>query len=277
MSESIQSTGTFYTQLSPVEDYDIYIPIIRSESLGNVSGKVIRADNGQGLVGAQVCLSGGTCVATGAYGIYQIDTVLSGLREFSASASEYISVTESVEVLPNQSSTLDFALSRDLNILGIEKRIVLTWDPTPEFTTPNGTFQNDMDAHLWMNLIGSVYHIYYDHRGDCTTFPSACLKYDVMQGFGPETVDIMELQNAVYHYGVYEVNYHFDPVNLPPITELDAVVRIYSLDGESLTYHVPDSGAGNFWYVFALAPSGQITPTNCILNFDPGDTPPSCP
>ena len=276
---SVQSGGTVYSQLSPTVDNPIYLPVIRSESLGSVSGKVVRAENGQGLVGAQVCMSGGSCVTTGSSGSYQMANVLSGPREFTALASQCISVTESVEVLPNQSTTLDFGLSNDLSIDGVERRMVLTWDPTPEFITPKGSYANDLDANLWISSTLSVepVHIYSDqnHRGKCLEFPYSCLRFDETQGFGPETIDVKQLE-FVYYYGVYDVYFMYDEENLPPITELDAVVRVYTLEGTQLAYHVPLSGEGNFWYVFAMDHSGQITPTNCIINY-PGDSLPSCP
>ena len=83
-------------------------------------------------------------------------------------------------------------------------------------------------------------------------------------------------EEAFYYYGVYNVNYPYDPEHLPDLRELGATVALYGEEGLIQLFTVPLTGEGNFWYVFNLDESGFLTITNCMISY-PGESLPVCP
>jgi hypothetical protein len=114
-------------------------------------------------------------------------------------------------------------------------------------------------------LASNPYHVYWANRGNCNTFPFACLDVDDTTSFGPETITIKQRYAGTYVYAVY--NYS----NETAITSSGGRVQIYGPSGLVATYNVPTSGNGRWWYVFDLNGStGQITPRNVIQTNSPG-------
>ena len=73
------------------------------------------------------------------------------------------------------------------------------------------------------------------------------------------------------------LNYYADRVGVPPITALNARVKVYNSDTLLREFVVPPAGDGDLWYVFDLE-YGDIIPQNCLTQYDePGDDPPICP
>ncbi len=214
------------------------------------------------------------CAVTASDGMYLIENLPDGFRRLSASRLEYYSMTENVAIRPFETAEQDFALTPLSEITDVFMRIVLTWSETE--TWPPDDIRNDLDAHLWLEAPDPPTHINFDDRGDCTTFPDACLEVDYQKGYGPETFAIRQLQNTVYYYGV--LNYYSGYPGVPEIVESQAMVRVYLEGGTTMEYTVPATGSGDFWYVFQLVSDGTtatVIERNCITTYD--GSPPTCP
>jgi hypothetical protein len=246
-------------------------------SPGTITGKVIDASDRSNLVGASVCTSTTRCVLTDSSGVYSI-TADSGPRILTAYGTGHYSVSQQVMALGNQAVPLNFALSPYLAGGNVDRRMVLTWSANPYWCTPGDSqCENDLDAHLWMQAL-LPFHIPDPDdpnfpRGDCTTLPYACLEVDTRKGFGPETIAIahFELQ-TIYYYGV--LNYNQGYPGVPPITETGAHVDLYDQNGLLMSFEVPQTGTGNFWYVFNYTRSSEtgnwnVETVNCIALYDP--------
>jgi hypothetical protein len=247
----------------------IYLPIIASNFLtgpGKITGKVIDASQPDfPIQGAQICVDSTNCATTDVNGIYGIESVLSGGRIATVIADKYATTTSFVEVVANQTATLNFALSPDLSASNVLMRTVVTWSPT-KFWPPDN-WPNDLDAYLWIDAQLPTL-VFSANRGDCTVYPYACLEADYTEGFGPETIAIGNgggqlISGATYYFGVYNFNQGFSS-SVPPITQTSARVQVYNQAGIMETFEVPPTGSGDFWYVYSMDDTGKITPVNCI-------------
>ncbi|HSO26898.1 MAG TPA: hypothetical protein VLS48_02430, partial [Anaerolineales bacterium] len=160
-----------------------------------------------------------------------------------------------------------------------DMRIVLTWNATEKWSvTPE--VPNDLDANLWVPADPLPVRIYWDAPYNCesTAFPSACLEFDVQNGYGPETILIQEQRLGVYHYAVF--NYgaalaadYGIPQVVPPIQQLDALVQVYDSKGLLQEFRVEEAvGAGWWWHVFdidAVSNPGVLIPVNVVTNEPP--------
>jgi len=218
-----------------------------------------------------------TCDTTGADGTYELLDIKDGYRRvFIAASDEYYETVEGILVRPGQATQRDIALIPKVDLSDVFMRVVLTWDPTP--TWPPDDNNNDLDANLWLEAPDPPTHIDSDilRRGDCTTFPNACLEADYQKGYGPETIAIRQLENTTYYYGV--LNYYAGYAGVPPITDSQAKVRIYQEGDIYYEYSVPSEGEGDFWYVFSIVTDGTtatIQEQNCIIAYD--SEIPECP
>ncbi|GAB1403940.1 MAG: choice-of-anchor J domain-containing protein [Lentimicrobiaceae bacterium] len=177
------------------------------------------------------------------------------LIQVVCAAENYINyVNEQVNVIPGGNLQLNISLSPLL--LEGEMRFVLNWSDKPF----------DLDSHLNTPTIGGeTHHIYYNNPGSSTAIPYAALDYDVTQGFGPETMTIYRLESGTYQYYIQNFS------QTPPLTESQAVLQIYNQHGLAKTVYVPETGAGNFWYVCDVEGStGDITIINRIQSTAPG-------
>lgn len=271
----------------------VYIPFIpKSYGIGPgiVSGRVIDARTGNPIDGASVTYANQPSEITDEQGNYTFNNIPAGYQMFTAEANGYLELTQPVRVFPFQSNVLNFALSPDDLESEGQYRIIVTWKDMPP----------DLDAHLWTpDLIDGRPHVFQGNRGDCTqgTGTTACLDRDEIDGFGPETITILEAQPGTYYYGVLR----FEPACLNPtppplfiecpqeIEESGARVQIYDYTGLRATYTIPTSGNVDhkkFWYVFqlefGLGSEISLTPINggdgCFTDLpSPEDTPPTCP
>jgi hypothetical protein len=262
----------------PLDPQPVRLPFIyRSyvQGPGSVTGKVFDATSVDRLPlsDVNVCYLD-QCVVTASDGIYLIENLPDGLRRINASRTEFYTMTENVAIRPFETAQQDFALTPLSEITDVFMRILLTWSETE--TWPPDDIRNDLDAHLWLEAPDPPTHIDYTDRGDCTTFPDACLEVDYQKGYGPETLAIRQLQNTVYYYGV--LNYYAGYPGVPAIVDSQAKVRVYMEGGTTMEYSVPSTGSGDFWYVFQLVSDGAtatVIERNCITTFD--DSPPACP
>ena len=253
------------------DPYEILFPLILKQynfGPGDVVGRVIDAANGKGLAGVSVCFNPQDCAITNQDGSYTA-TNLAGIRQMTASLTGYYPVVKDVVIVGGDTVDLNYALSPYITGGNIELRAVLTWDSTTHW--PPEQVENDLDAHLWLTAILPI-HVYFDNKGDCTTYPNACLETDFRQGFGPETVAVRQFEpDTVYYYGI--LNYNQGASGVPLIVDTGAHLEIYDETGVVAAYDVTDAqGDGNFWYLFTYSYSPQqgawiMTEKNCIVYY----------
>lgn len=227
----------------------------------------------ESISGAQICYKE-VCDTTGSDGMYTLENIPDGLRQLGASAEQYYNTTEDVVVKPLETTQRDIALTPLLELSDVFMRIVLTWNSTP--TWPPDNWPNDLDSHLWLEAPDPPTHISFDYRGDCTTFPNACLESDYKTGYGPETLAVRQLESTTYYFGV--LNYYAGYPGVPPLTESQAKVRVYLESGVYYEFTAPPAGDGDFWYVFSLVSDGataSLQERNCITTYNAEI--PTCP
>lgn len=250
--------GNSYQRTLPACPSWLPVVLVQREARGAVTGVVVNAVNNQPIAGASVCVVGASlCATTDSQGRYTINNVPAGNREVRASAGGYVTLTQSVIVPYNASVTLNFALTPNLAVG--EMRVVLTWGATP----------SDLDSHLWLPA-STPFHVRWNHRGNCTAFPYACLDVDDVTSYGPETITIKQRYNGTYVYAVYQWS------SSGALTSSGARVQVYNTNGLLREFRVPTSGSGRWWYVFDLnGASGAITDRNFITASSPGPYDPS--
>jgi len=250
------SAGGYYdkeeTILLDNNDFNLDFDLVSTVQYGSVTGQVTSAVTGMGIGGASVCHAGGSpCTTTDGAGNYILSGLLPGSQTLRASAEGYFSLDQTVIIVINQASSLNYILSPTL--AQGEMRIVLTWGANPR----------DIDSHLWLPP-SHPYHIYFSNKGNCSASPYACLDIDDQYSYGPETITIKERFDGNYRYAVYK--YAGDGL----ITNSGAHVQVYDSTGLIANYYVPTSGTGDWWYVFDLDGStGVITVHDTIQEANP--------
>ena len=137
-----------------------------------------------------------------------------------------------------------------------ETRMVLNWGELP----------SDLDSHLKTPPIeGQNYHIYYGNRGSSDSAPYATLDYDVVTGYGPETMTIKQSFSGNYIYYIKQFS------SSGTLSESNASVQIYnSPDCSGETIYIPNQGEGRYWYVCDIdGETGEITIINQIQESEP--------
>ena len=122
-------------------------------------------------------------------------------------------------------------------------RIVLDWGQRPA----------DLDLHLEKE---GGYHIsYWDMHNAADG--SVTLDRDDRDGFGPETITIMETDlRSVYRVYVHD----YTNGGSSSSTELSrsyAAIRVYGRNGLLRSFYVPENRRGNMWEVFRIV-NGEI-------------------
>lgn len=215
-----------------------------------VQGQVTDAVSGNPIAGAQVCLQGTSqCVTTDADGNYTITDAPAGDQVLTVTADSYITVNDqAVTITAGETTTQPVALSPELAVG--ELRIVLTWGDKP----------SDLDSYLDLPSGNQISHSVKGQLID-----GAILDLDDVDGHGPETITISQLNAGTYTYAIY----NYGRGNLGEATTIPAsgaVVRVYRGDQEIATYTAESlTGDGNTWNVFTLdGATGNITPVNTL-------------
>lgn len=240
-----------------LDDFSFTTYITRTNTL---TGLVTDAFNGKPVSGATISVSG-QVTTTDANGNYFVSSIPFGSLEADFTASNtsgpapltvsftdqsaegthtlicskegYLTYSNNrVEIPPGETLQLNISLSPVLNAGSV--RFVLNW----------GAFPSDLDSHLITPEIdGQSYHLFYDNAGNDTSTPFAKLDFDVLSGFGPETMTIYKRFPGTYKYYVHNFS------EAPSITVSEAVLQIYDSTGLLQTLKVPSSGNGLYWYV----------------------------
>lgn len=261
-----------------LDDFSFTTYITRTNTL---TGLVTDAFNGKPVSGATISVSG-QVTTTDANGNYFVSSIPFGSLEADFTASNTsgpaplaVSFTEQssegthtlicskegyltysnkrIEIPPGETLQLNISLSPVLNAGAV--RFVLNW----------GAFPADLDSHLVTPEIdGQSYHLFYDNAGNDTSTPFAKLDFDVLSGFGPETMTIYKRYAGTYKYYVHNFS------EAPSITVSGAVLQIYDSTGLLHTLKVPSAGNGLYWYVGDLeGTTAGFTLKNQLLQYPP--------
>jgi uncharacterized protein YfaP (DUF2135 family) len=171
---------------------------------GTLTGQVTDASNAAPIAGALVTVqTTGQNATTNGTGHYTINNVPVGSHNVTASATGYLSATQSTTVPAGGTTTLNFALSPAPTGTG-EIRAVLSW----------GAIPRDLDLHVSGPLSGGGpgrFHVYYAHSAqvDGSGDPYCQLDVDDVNGNGPETQTItISDSEGNYVAGDYHVWVH---------------------------------------------------------------------
>jgi hypothetical protein len=238
---------------------------------GIVAGEVIDASSGLAFSGnkvAKVCYED-NCIITDGVGMFQFTDVPAGAQYFRASADNYYSVGMWSNIIAYQENQLNIVMSQILSISKVKMRIVTSWSTNQLW--PPANYENDLDAFLWVTTAGITPTLVKDvSRTQCTNYPYACKENDARRGTGPETIAIQDFKpGSSYYYGV--LNYNQYQPDVPPVIQTQASIGVYTEQGLIDTFSVPNTGIGNFWYVFSMDDTGVIHPQNCIIELSPAE------
>jgi uncharacterized protein YfaP (DUF2135 family) len=231
---------------------------------GTLTGQVTDASDASPIQGATVTVnSTGQSTTTDASGNYTIANVPAGSQSVTASATGYISATQSTTVPAGGTAVLNFALTA----VGTGAiRVVLSWGPIP----------SDLDLHV----SGPVAESTTDERFHCYYPPSSrqieddngaiyCeLDVDDVNGNGPETQTITisdsEGNYVAGDYHVWVHNYAEQNYGEPDFASSGATVNLFDLTSQRGAF-AQTSATGpddaNIWQVvhFTIDDAGNMT------------------
>lgn len=212
--------------------------------IGVISGTVIDATNGNVVSGAIVNISGPVVqtTSTNSEGKYSFENLGQGNYTVTVNKNNFITDSKSVQ-FDGSIAVVSFVLSPVL--APDEYRVVLTWGDKPA----------DLDLHL---TTANGDHIYWSNKGSLTQYPWIQLDFDVMSGYGPETITIGQLQAS----NIYVHNYS----GTPDIKESQAQVRLFKGNQLIKEYSVPSSGSGRWWHVFEIDNHGIVVDQNFLFD-----------
>lgn len=218
-----------------VESPDVYYP---------VSGLVSDAETGLPIAGAEVLLDDESRL-TNDLGFYIFESVSLGSHSMSAGKADYIQNDKIIQV-GNAPLNVNFTLTRQL--AGDQWRFVLTWGAEPV----------DLDLHLYSGM----YHIFYFNTGSEDSEPFIMLDTDDTDGYGPETITVVQLRQSCQ----IAVNNYLGEADIKVSM---AHVEVYNGSTRVKTYSVPVSGSGRWWYVCELSASGSLIDQDYLSDSEP--------
>ena len=133
-----------------------------------------------------------------------------------------------------------------------EMIVVLQWGKTPL----------DLDSHMTFSDGTNSYHVYYRNKVDSTTGTN--LDIDDVTSYGPEVITVLEVQEGIYRYSIYDYSHGTSTVS-NGIATSGAHIKVY-IDGELIAqYDAPTDGRGCLWTVFEYnGTTGEITEINTM-------------
>jgi hypothetical protein len=159
-------------------------------------------------------------------------------------AEGYITSDFTIEIMAGTLFFNRFSISPLMELKYL--RVVLDWDAEPR----------DLDAHF---VKAGEYHLSY--RNLCTTADGqGLLDRDDMDGFGPETITLMEVSSTgAYEYYVHDYS-NRDKSSPTQLSRSKASIKVYGEGRLLYVFGVPADQPGTVWSVFRIE-RGQIIPT----------------
>ena len=155
--------------------------------------------------------------------------------------------------------SVGFHITSDPDVTAFGPAVEGRWGAVPE----------DLDSHLWGPPAANGYHLYY---GQDDFRPYAILDVDDTDGFGPETVTILQQVGGRHVYAVHDFDNRGSTTSAL-MGASGARVQVFGQSGLLANFTVPNQ-PGTLWTVFELNGT-TITPIN-TMSFvaTPGPTPP---
>lgn len=255
-----------YNNVAVVEDEVTYlkevIPIDEAFSGDGIISEIIRdAFDGQGISGADNLVREGVNTQEGplvasliseSNGTYSISNIAGGNYTLEVSKNQHQTAYSSVISIGEQNTT-NQNVTLTPNIADDEIPVIRDWRATPA----------DLDAHLTGPVPGSSnrFHVFFAnqqfyHNSELY----AALDYDVVNGYGPETVTIYQQTNGVYRYSVHDYTNRLSTTS-KALSASNARVRLYAGNQLLNTFHVHGNTHGTLWTVFEMD-GNNIMPVN---------------
>jgi hypothetical protein len=223
------------------EDLTVLNRIMRYKMDGLIPLRFIDALEGKPVSGARVAVNGIGAFTTDLQGIVTFPEQEDGFYTLEFSKTGYITSKIEFEVKLNNVFTNNISVSPVLK--GDYMRITLDWGQRPA----------DLDLHLEKE---GAYHISYRNLRSADD-GSVMLDRDAMQGFGPETITIMETDlRFVYRLYVHDYT-NGGSSSSTELSRSGAVIRVYGRNGLLRTFYMPPNLRGTRWDVFRIV-NGQI-------------------
>lgn len=249
----VQVHTTDFETIGYSEDFEI---VEGTSGSSEVNGYVYDATDNSSISNAYVELIKNSSIISNQYttgsGYFSFTGLESGSYTIEVSKSGYIDNSDDIYLSSGETESIDIFLSPSSS--DVDYRIVLQWGAEPE----------DLDAHLNKDS----YHVFWDDKGNQYSFPYAVLDNDEVDGYGPETITIYDLNGDYCVYYVHNYSMSVGNSNVD-IKDSDAVVKLYSGSTLINTFQVPSSGEGNYWHVIDIDESGQVIIVNEIKSFSP--------
>jgi hypothetical protein len=203
------------------------------------------ADTGSPIEGMIVAIQNSGMARTDADGLAMFPVLDDGEHSFIIQKEGYVMMKDTFTVFEGTIFFNKYSIPKTMPANRI--KIVLDWGASP----------SDIDAHL---LKDSAYHISY--RDSATAADrTAWLDRDEMNGYGPETITITEVDNnASYHFFIHNYSNRGE-VNNSRLSQSKAVVRVYIDNRLNMRYQIEPGKIGTTWNVFDIR-RGQIQPVN---------------
>jgi len=223
------------------EDLAVLNRMMKLKMDGLIPLRFLNALDGKPVEGAAVSVAGIGNFITDREGIITFPEQEDGFYTLEFSRQGYIASRIEFEVKLNNVFSNRFSVSPLMR--GDYMRIVLDWGQRPA----------DLDLHLEKE---GGYHIsYWDMHNAADG--SVTLDRDDRDGFGPETITIMETDlRSVYRVYVHD----YTNGNSASSTELSrsgAAIRVYGRNGLLRSFYAPENRRGTMWEVFRIV-NGEI-------------------
>jgi hypothetical protein len=208
---------------------------------GLIPLRFVNALDGTAVSGANVSVGGIGTFTTNREGIISFPEQEDGFYTLTFSKEGFI--TSEIEFEVKLNNVFNNRISVSPVMRGDYLRIVLDWGEKPA----------DLDLHL--EKAGSYHISYWDMHN--TGDGSVLLDRDDRNGFGPETITIMETDTRG-QYRIYVMDYTNGGNNASAaLSRSGATVRVYGRNGLANSFTVPANRTGTRWEVFTIE-SGRI-------------------
>jgi len=224
------------------DDLAVLNRMMRLKMDGLIPLRFSNALDGKPVDGAAVNVQGIGTFITNMEGIISFPEQEDGFYTLEFSKQGYITSRMEFEVKLN--NVFNNRISVSPVMRGDYLRIVLDWGQHPA----------DLDLHL---VKEGGYHISYRNKRSADD-SSVMLDRDDMDGFGPETITIMETDlRAVYRVFIHDYT-NRNSSSSAELSRNGAAVRVYNRGGLVRSFYVPGNFRGDTWNVFRIV-NGEVT------------------
>ena len=222
--------------------------VFEEEEGGNLTLRFFNALTGDPVQGATVTIQDMGDYETDEEGKIRFPITEDGILQVHFECPKYITSDFKAEVIAGTFFFNRFSVSPALDLKHV--RIVLDWDQTPK----------DLDAHF---IKEDGYHISFRHT-KVLSDGSGELDRDDMDGFGPETITIRDINDlATYDFLVHDYTNKGDESS-SGLSRSKANVKVYGEGRLLYVFQVPQGSRGTKWAVFQIK-EGQFIETNQIF------------